>query len=1222
MDSRQWYIGILERVNSGCLPSEISGLQYYFNELDAGAFQRLVNAILVARFGEALRAQPLYGADGGQDAIADVATYEAVAAGANPLVVGFTQPPRPGRYIFQAKHHRTINADLPAVRHRVITEFQGELKKNVLPRANKVDHFILITNVPTTEITEQRVAEIRKRLERRLHVDIWWEADLIARLDQLPFLWHAFPQMFAGGRVPVIASISSERQAPRQAGVLRRAIGAAYATDRLVKFRQIELERDLARLFVDIGIRQTIQLSFEMGEEEPVRPQSAMSILLRDGPDYRRVLLEGGPGQGKSTLTQMVAQVYRQQVLKRADFQPEKRWQPPKKARIPIRIELRPFSQWLLEGRRRTLDEYLAEKISSAAAEKFTVRDLHVLFVDSPVILILDGLDEVGSDELRNRVVHEILATEGRCGAEESADVRFILTTRPPALEGRRAKFDHFTHVQLASLGTDDVGEYVRRWTDVQLEPARAAEVRKSFDVRRRNPHVAALSRNPMQLAVLLHFIDLRGEAFPDRRADLYREYFKTVIDRDVEKNEILHDHRDLVEALHAYLGFTIHALIETQESNGALARRELLRLTDRWLRSLGGTRLDAETLFRLGEERLGLIVSVSGEGSAASYGFDIQPTREYFAAAYISDHVVGDPHEIFMHLVPRAYWREVAIFVAGLRRPREKADLLERLRLIDQNPEYGWRSFGRRMMLDLIEGGVFDDPEYLYEAAVLFVLEAFDRERVPYVHRDLDLARRVGFVLRHTHLRVVAEIERLLEDRSASPDVAEVECLVRLAVNVLPERALRMRLMAAEPASGEVRVLARTVWPIKYKIGLGQHKNPQAGTDAVAWAFQAIRAAALDLRQVPAFPPELHELLIEQYVFGYVPLRKERLEIPRTSHLVWALMAIDQWIRYGKSIDLEFSQSDLKAMKACGAAIDVEGLPQPVAAPLSQLFGEAQEILAALVRLHERRQLTKHLHQPGADTRSLASLTAKLERTKRHLTRPGIVSAAAARITLSLLDLLPATRSSPVELRSVRGLGSWWNDQVRIDAIRVRPGVDPVPLAAALLRQSAGQLELPLLDRIPVPAFVLQDLFDVRSGGGTAMTVVESHRLIPGPAAPHLPPLASKQIFDLVKNKDIKGHLAIPRLMEWMQNVSPSHTTTVASACQSDHAGAHAAKVFAALAEPVALATLVHSDPDSYATAYTAHAAQIESESLPIKLPPLMALRKDLGLHERFDDV
>ncbi len=45
----------------------MAGIEYYFNNLDFMAFQRLINAILVARFGEHARLTPLQGSDGGRD---------------------------------------------------------------------------------------------------------------------------------------------------------------------------------------------------------------------------------------------------------------------------------------------------------------------------------------------------------------------------------------------------------------------------------------------------------------------------------------------------------------------------------------------------------------------------------------------------------------------------------------------------------------------------------------------------------------------------------------------------------------------------------------------------------------------------------------------------------------------------------------------------------------------------------------------------------------------------------------------------------------------------------------------------------------------------------------------------------------------------------------------------------------------------------------------------
>jgi hypothetical protein len=87
-----------------------------------------------------------------------------------------------------------------------------------------------------------------------------------------------------------------------------------------------------------------------------------------------------------------------------------------------------------------------------------------------------------------------------------------------------------------------------------------------------------------MQLSVLLHFIRLKGEAFPDRRAELYRDYFRTVIDRDVEKSSELRQKRELIETLHQLLGYKIHSLTEAEKADGTLRRAQLLEIVHDWM--------------------------------------------------------------------------------------------------------------------------------------------------------------------------------------------------------------------------------------------------------------------------------------------------------------------------------------------------------------------------------------------------------------------------------------------------------------------------------------------------------------------------------------------------------------------------------------------------------------------------------------------------------------
>src|SRR5438477_6867658 len=88
---------------------------------------------------------------------------------------------------------------------------------------------------------------------------------------------------------------------------------------------------------------------------------SVLNVLLDETfKSTRRIILEGGPGQGKSTVTQMVTQIYRQQLLHKDDLDSEGRWKSPQKSRMPFRIELRFFAEWYSKNSDGSIEEYLA----------------------------------------------------------------------------------------------------------------------------------------------------------------------------------------------------------------------------------------------------------------------------------------------------------------------------------------------------------------------------------------------------------------------------------------------------------------------------------------------------------------------------------------------------------------------------------------------------------------------------------------------------------------------------------------------------------------------------------------------------------------------------------------------------------------------------------------------------------------------------------------------
>ena len=320
-----------------------------------------------------------------------------------------------------------------------------------------------------------------------------------------------------------------------------------------------------------------------------------------------------------------------------------------------------------------------------------------------------------------------------------------------------------------------------------------------------------------MQLSVLLQLIYLKGEAFPDRRAELYRDYFQIVIDRDVEKSTELREHRDLVEGLHSFLGFRIHGMTEVEQGGRSLDRNEIVRLAGQWLDREGHSSDLAAKYFALGEERFGLIVARSGEAQETSYGFEVQPIQEYFAAAYISDRLTDpDAHEIFELLIHRSYWQEVALFLAGLRRPNEKADLVARTKTADSGSPQDWqRHNGKAIVLQLMQEGVLTQPGHVLTEALNFVMQMVD-PAVLRVHPAprLLIAALSELIQRYGDDATRNQVASIARVHAQSNDYHLLALLHRLAADVLPQDLYIATVLGYAGTLPEPRSLVRLTCP------------------------------------------------------------------------------------------------------------------------------------------------------------------------------------------------------------------------------------------------------------------------------------------------------------------------------------------------------------------------------------------------------------------------
>ncbi len=366
-------------------------MEYYFNELGPFKFQRLINCILDKRYGDNFRITPLYGTDGGRDGETAPGNpyFEYQLSGINAPQGNVFSRPEKGRYLFQVKYHRTTDIPPGDARKAILADFRRELKTNVLSRTKdeRVNYFFLITNVPSSKEAINKIDRVREQLMkdmRNLHADVWWKDKVAAFVDCMPMIWKSFPEIFAGSKVPFIADIAAQTNIGLSRSV-KIALRKEYQRDSVVKFRQIDLETELSRLFIDLDVdiehlkqpdqqyliftelyrQRKRHLPEHISTDETFYPEytqrylrhrpfiSALGVLLletnSDSQDRKnvaqKIVLEGGPGQGKSTITQMALQIYRQQLLHETAMDPEDRWSPPEKVRLTFRVELREFAE-------------------------------------------------------------------------------------------------------------------------------------------------------------------------------------------------------------------------------------------------------------------------------------------------------------------------------------------------------------------------------------------------------------------------------------------------------------------------------------------------------------------------------------------------------------------------------------------------------------------------------------------------------------------------------------------------------------------------------------------------------------------------------------------------------------------------------------------------------------------------------------------------------------
>ncbi len=412
---------------------------------------------------------------------------------------------------------------------------------------------------------------------------------------------------------------------------------------------------------------------------------------------YSCLILLGGPGLGKSTVTRYLAWSHALANLSNStsfNTSPLLSGKP-----LPLRIELRR----LVEERKQcpTYDflTYASEIVLSRAGLNIPPQMFKLLLERRMMLILFDGLDEVATLNDRRILVDEI---DGF--AQFYPGNRFLVTSRPVGYDLAPLSAKLFTHVQVKSFDDRQIYLFLKKWYAhvlglSPLSPDDQQEMEELYTTLKDNPHLHLLAENPLLLTVItdLH----RYERLPDKRILVYDrcayillETWTKLRGMTARWNNLTLSKEDQYACV-AHLGFVLHErLQERREDDKANTKlsdttpsddlaidvpsRFILREIERFLQgqnlfpSVAEQRAHARHFLELIQEEAGLIVERgTDENGESLYGFVHRTFQEYFAAIDVYNRYRQDDDPIIIsgfltrHLHD-PHWYEVILLLFG----------------------------------------------------------------------------------------------------------------------------------------------------------------------------------------------------------------------------------------------------------------------------------------------------------------------------------------------------------------------------------------------------------------------------------------------------------------------------------------------------------------------------------------------------------------------------
>jgi GTPase SAR1 family protein len=387
--------------------------------------------------------------------------------------------------------------------------------------------------------------------------------------------------------------------------------------------------------------------------------------------DSQRAVILGDPGSGKSSLLQYLAL----------------EWVEGKTEKLPLLIELREFAinssanflEFLHRGR--------------GVDWQFDQQQLHQHLLESPTLVMFDGLDEVFDRATQSTVIDDIIRF-----SQQYPKAQVLVTSRIIGYNPDRLQHSGFRHFTIQSLDTDEIHEFIDRWYDLSMgsDPDKVRLKQRLKDAIANSNAIANLADNPLLLTMMA--ILNRRQELPRDRADLYDQASRILLYHWDVDHKRLHIPMDAIgrrekQEMLRLIAYEMQAGEEGLKGN-LISSDRLTRILTDYLRDQGFSepREKANRLIQQLQER-NFILCYRG---ADTYGFMHRTFLEYFCAVEIVYRFEKQRTLTFEQLRDEVFgqhwqdetWHEVLRLICGAIDPKFAGELIKFLmhQEIDKN--------------------------------------------------------------------------------------------------------------------------------------------------------------------------------------------------------------------------------------------------------------------------------------------------------------------------------------------------------------------------------------------------------------------------------------------------------------------------------------------------------------------------------------------------------